>query len=263
MPSIDSWRAPIKTVNFSNIFLILRNFKGTPNILILSKNSRYNISRRYIRFNISLVIRRLKVKMLSTNPIYIIDGNGREVVLIQGLSIEISNLLPSLKAKTNKNQTSNLRFGKDNAVYIQKWGLKRKGSYILVVREPYLRNYDDSIVRKNIIKLREYIIKVYNKIDLKPKNILIRVNDDGLTPKIADFRELKFKALGNIITITSLVLYMAPKLYIINLPYSKAINIYTLEIFRSMLKGLLYKKPDKKRPTPVFKDNGYRNRRNL
>ncbi|OCK97019.1 uncharacterized protein K441DRAFT_549135, partial [Cenococcum geophilum 1.58] len=61
--------------------------------------------------------------------------------------------------------------------------------------------------------------------DLKPENILIRVNDDGLTSKIADFRELKFKALGNIMTITSLVLYMAPKLYIINLPYSKAIDI--------------------------------------
>ncbi|OCL00299.1 uncharacterized protein K441DRAFT_535540, partial [Cenococcum geophilum 1.58] len=59
----------------------------------LIKNNKTSISRRYIRFNISLVIRRLKVKMLSTNPIYIIDGNGREVVLIQGLSIEISNLV--------------------------------------------------------------------------------------------------------------------------------------------------------------------------
>ncbi|XTI87031.1 hypothetical protein V2W45_1237513, partial [Cenococcum geophilum] len=61
--------------------------------------------------------------------------------------------------------------------------------------------------------------------DLKPENILIRVNNDRLTPKIADFRELKLKALENIITITSLLLYMAPKLYITNLPYSKAINI--------------------------------------
>ncbi|XTI91391.1 hypothetical protein V2W45_1249957, partial [Cenococcum geophilum] len=61
--------------------------------------------------------------------------------------------------------------------------------------------------------------------DLKLENILIKVNNDGLTPKIANFKELKLKALGNIITITGLLLYMAPKLYIINLPYSKAINI--------------------------------------
>ncbi|OCK92525.1 uncharacterized protein K441DRAFT_570428, partial [Cenococcum geophilum 1.58] len=61
--------------------------------------------------------------------------------------------------------------------------------------------------------------------DLKPENILIRVNNDGLTPKIADFGELKLKALGNITTITGLLLYMAPELYITNLPYSKAIDI--------------------------------------
>jgi len=63
--------------------------------------------------------------------------------------------------------------------------------------------------------------------DLKPENILIGVNDGGLTPKIADFRELKLKALGNITTITGSLLYIAPKLYIINLPYSKAIDIWS------------------------------------
>ena len=36
--------APTKTINLSNIFLILRNFKGTPNILTLSKNSRYKFT---------------------------------------------------------------------------------------------------------------------------------------------------------------------------------------------------------------------------
>ena len=66
--------------------------------------------------------------------------------------------------------------------------------------------------------------------DLKPENILIRVNDDGLTPKIADFRESKLKALGNITTITSLLLYMAPELYITNLPYSKAINMQSFRL---------------------------------
>jgi len=67
---------------------------------------------------------------------------------------------------------------------MQKWGLKRKGSYISVIRvqelkskvifatkELYLRNYNNSIVRevweelraeyKKIIELREYISKHY------------------------------------------------------------------------------------------------------
>ena len=65
---------------------------------------------------------------------------------------------------------------------MQKWGLKRKGSHVSVIRvqelkskvifaakEPYLKNYDDSIIRKvweelkaeykKMIKLREYISK--------------------------------------------------------------------------------------------------------
>ena len=36
--------APIKTVNLSNIFLILGNFKGIPNILTLSENSQYKFT---------------------------------------------------------------------------------------------------------------------------------------------------------------------------------------------------------------------------
>ncbi|OCK91873.1 uncharacterized protein K441DRAFT_411710, partial [Cenococcum geophilum 1.58] len=58
--------------------------------------------------------------------------------------------------------TSNLRFRKDNAVYMQKWGLERKG-IIFAAKEPYLRNYDDNIVRKVWEELRaEYknIIKL-------------------------------------------------------------------------------------------------------
>ena len=61
--------------------------------------------------------------------------------------------------------------------------------------------------------------------DLKPENILIEVNDDRLISKIADFGESKLKALGNIITFTSSLLYIAPELYITNLRYSKAVNI--------------------------------------
>lgn len=400
--------APTKTVDLSNIFLILGNFKGTPDILTLSENSRYKftppvdalpanwkggqseeqeltgpflaltfgdhyypdgcflgssgetetcdlqlvknnktgISRRHIRFDISPVMRRPRVKTLSTNPVCIIDGDGREVVLTQGSSMEISGpvtidlqtasfrawrpvlsreeegswrekavkftkelldslprQLPSLEAKTNKNQTSNLRFGKDNAVYMQKWGLERKGGHASVVRvqelkstaifaakEPYLRNYDDSTVRKvweelraeyekmielgehpNLVKaidlippenqqppwmimewipcsldstkpdahdIPNFMLQVCNGIvamhdkdfahrDLKPENILIRVNDDGLTPKIADFGESKLKALGNMTTITGSLLYMAPELYTTNLPYSKAIDMWS------------------------------------
>ena len=75
------------------------------------------------------------------------------------------------------------------------------------------------------------IVTIYDKDfayqDLKLENIFIRVSDDRLTLKIADFRELKLKALGNMMTITSLLLYIAPKLYITNLPYSKAINIWS------------------------------------
>ncbi|XTI91417.1 kinase-like protein [Cenococcum geophilum] len=284
--------SPTKTVNLSNVILILRNFKGTPNILILSKNSRYEftppidalpliknnktgISRRYIRFNISPVISRLRVKTLSTNPVYIINSNGRKVVLTRGLFMEISGLV------TINLQTAN------NTVYIQKWGLKRKGSRVLVIGEELRAEY------KKIIKLREYvyngIVAIYNKDfayrDLKPKNILIKANDNGLTPKIANFRKLKLKALENITTFTGSLLYIAPELYITNLRYSKAgsysllsprqhndwvyniIPIYvasTLETFRSMLKGLLYKEPkqrydSKKRPAPAFKDDGRRN----
>jgi len=264
--------APTKTVDLSNVILILGNFKGTPDILTLSENSRYEftppvdafpaswkggqskeqeltgpffaltfgnhyypdgcflgssgetetcdlqlvknnetgISRRHIRFDISPVMSRPRVKTLSTNPVCIIDGDGRKVVFTQGSSMEISGpvtidlqtasfrawrpilsheeegswrekavtftkelldslprQLPSLEAKTNKNQTSNLRFGKDNAVYMQKWGLERKGSHASVVRvqeltskvifaakEPYLRNYNDSTVREVWEELR-------------------------------------------------------------------------------------------------------------
>ena len=67
---------------------------------------------------------------------------------------------------------------------MQKWGLKRKESYISVIRvqelkskiifitkKPYLRNYNNSIVRKvweelkvkykKIIELKEYISEYY------------------------------------------------------------------------------------------------------
>ncbi|OCK90887.1 kinase-like protein, partial [Cenococcum geophilum 1.58] len=75
------------------------------------------------------------------------------------------------------------------------------------------------------------IVAIYNKDfayrDLKPKNILIKANDNGLTPKIANFRKLKLKALENITTFTGSLLYIAPELYITNLRYSKAVNIWS------------------------------------
>ncbi|XTI82113.1 kinase-like protein [Cenococcum geophilum] len=244
---------PTKTVNFSNIFLIFRNFKGqfeeqelTGPFFALTFKDHYYLDRCFLS---SSVIRRLRVKMLLTNPVYIIDGNGRERPILS----------------REEEGSCNLRFRKDNAVYMQKWGLERKGSHVLVIREPYLRNYDDNIVRKvweelraeykNIIKLREYLNLV------KLLWMIMEVNDDGLTPKIANFRELKFKALGNIMTITSLGFY--------GLLIYNVIPIYiasALETFRSILKGLLYKEPNKKRPVLVSKDDGCRNiwkRRNL
>ena len=80
-----------------------------------------------------------------------------------------------------------------------------------------------------ILQVYNGIVAIYNKDfaywDLKLKNILIEVNDNRLTPKIADFRESKLKALGNIMTFTSSLLYIAPELYTTNLRYFKAINI--------------------------------------
>jgi hypothetical protein len=64
------------------------------------------------------------------------EGSWREkaVKFTKELLDSLLRQLPSLEAKTNGNQTSNLRFGKGNAIYMQKWGLERKGSRVLVVR---------------------------------------------------------------------------------------------------------------------------------
>ena len=93
--------------------------------------------------------------------------------------------------------------------------------------------------KPNIYNIPKFMLQVYNRIvaiynkdfiyqDLKPRNILIKINNNGLTFKIADFRKLKFKALENITTITNLILYMAPKLYT-DLPYFKAINMWSFK----------------------------------
>jgi serine/threonine protein kinase len=98
--------------------------------------------------------------------------------------------------------------------------------------------YSLDLIKLNTYNISNFILQVCNGIvaiydkdfaywDLKLENILIRVNDDGLTPKITDFGESKLKALGNITTITGLLLYMAPELYMMNLPYSKAIDMWS------------------------------------
>ena len=107
--------------------------------------------------------------------------------------------------------------------------------------------------KPNAYDVPNFILQVYNGIvaihdkdftyqNLKLENILIGVSNNRLTPKIANFRELKLKALGNMTTITGLLLYIAPKLYTINLPYSKAINIQSFRLI--VLKLLINWEPN-------------------
>jgi serine/threonine protein kinase len=61
--------------------------------------------------------------------------------------------------------------------------------------------------------------------DLKPANILIQMDEKGLTAKIADLGVMKHDMFGNIETYVRTSLYMAPEFWSRKRAYIKAVDM--------------------------------------
>jgi cell division cycle 2-like len=76
-----------------------------------------------------------------------------------------------------------------------------------------LNDYNISIALHQVYNGLEFIYANYSiHRDLKPGNILIQRNDDELTVKITDFREMRYYVSGNIETYIGTSWYMALEL---------------------------------------------------